>query len=175
MPWRPRRVPLRESFFSDHYIDAPPVAFIVQVGSPTPIQLKLKHNPNSNATRLYYFFLYSETNSIFLSRLSLLYFFLLWYVLPTNASITLNVVQSSLVSRCDSELCSLYGAVCRKCIYQKLNDDELNHCPLCKIDLGCTPAEKLRYFSCDHSFKEIISPVIFFLSHNNDLPCISIW
>jgi hypothetical protein len=71
-------------------------------------------------------------------------------------------VKSSLVSRCDFELCSLYDAVCRKCIYQKFNDAELDRCPVCKINLGCTPAEKLRYFSCDLSFKEFISPVIFF-------------
>jgi predicted Zn-ribbon and HTH transcriptional regulator len=80
----------------------------------------------------------------------------------------LSVVKSSLVSHGDFELRSLYTAVCRKCIYQKLNDEELNHCPVCKIDLGCTPAEKLRYFSCDLSFKEFISPIIFFLSCNND-------
>nr|CAB3466413.1 unnamed protein product [Digitaria exilis] len=38
---------------------------------------------------------------------------------------------------CDSRLC-------RKCINKKINDEDLDHCPVCKIDLGCTPAEKLR-------------------------------
>jgi hypothetical protein len=33
MSWQPRRVSLRESFFSDNYIDAPPVAFIVRDGN----------------------------------------------------------------------------------------------------------------------------------------------
>jgi hypothetical protein len=36
--------------------------------------------------------------------------------------------------------------VCRKCIYEKITDEELNHCPVCNIDLGCAPLEKLRYF-----------------------------
>ena len=53
-------------------------------------------------------------------------------------------------------LCSLYYAVCRKCIYKKLNDEDLDHCPVCKIDLGCTPAEKLRYSSCDLSLLKIL-------------------
>ncbi|KAK1287065.1 E3 ubiquitin protein ligase DRIP2 [Acorus calamus] len=42
---------------------------------------------------------------------------------------------------------------CRKCIYDKLNDeDEPDCCPICKIDLGCAPLEKLRP---DHSLQDI--------------------
>ncbi|CAA2975706.1 E3 ubiquitin protein ligase DRIP2-like isoform X2 [Olea europaea var. sylvestris] len=32
---------------------------------------------------------------------------------------------------------------CRKCIYEKLSDEELECCPICNIDLGCVPVEKL--------------------------------
>lgn len=53
-------------------------------------------------------------------------------------------------------LCPLYYAVCRKCINKKINDEDLDHCPVCKIDLGCTPAEKLRYSSRDISLYESI-------------------
>lgn len=35
--------------------------------------------------------------------------------------------------------------VCRKCIYEKLSDEEMDCCPVCEIDLGCLPVEKLRY------------------------------
>jgi E3 ubiquitin-protein ligase DRIP len=34
--------------------------------------------------------------------------------------------------------------VCRKCIYEKLSDEEVDCCPVCNIDLGCLPVEKLR-------------------------------
>ncbi|CAN6282199.1 unnamed protein product [Urochloa humidicola] len=43
---------------------------------------------------------------------------------------------------------------CRKCIYQKFNDEEVECCPVCKIDLGCTPTEKLRP---DHSLQDVRS------------------
>ncbi|KAK9137642.1 hypothetical protein Sjap_008236 [Stephania japonica] len=33
---------------------------------------------------------------------------------------------------------------CRKCIYNKLTDEEVDCCPICNIDLGCVPVEKLR-------------------------------
>ncbi|KAG6400852.1 hypothetical protein SASPL_137696 [Salvia splendens] len=32
---------------------------------------------------------------------------------------------------------------CRKCINKKLSDEELECCPVCNIDLGCVPLEKL--------------------------------
>uniref|UniRef100_A0A803PZN9 RING-type domain-containing protein n=1 Tax=Cannabis sativa TaxID=3483 RepID=A0A803PZN9_CANSA len=41
---------------------------------------------------------------------------------------------------------------CRKCIYDKLSDDEVDYCPVCKIDLGCLPVEKLRP---DHNLQDI--------------------
>lgn len=45
---------------------------------------------------------------------------------------------------------------CRRCIYQKFNDEEVESCPVCKIDLGCTPVEKLR---ADHSLHDVRSKI----------------
>ncbi|KAI7750251.1 hypothetical protein M8C21_015960, partial [Ambrosia artemisiifolia] len=42
--------------------------------------------------------------------------------------------------------------VCRKCIHKKLTDEELECCPICNIDLGCVPLEKLRP---DHSLQDV--------------------
>ncbi|XP_059625966.1 E3 ubiquitin protein ligase DRIP2 isoform X2 [Cornus florida] len=41
---------------------------------------------------------------------------------------------------------------CRKCIYEKLSDEELECCPICNIDLGCVPLEKLRP---DHNLQDV--------------------
>ncbi|KAG8370756.1 hypothetical protein BUALT_Bualt13G0016600 [Buddleja alternifolia] len=41
---------------------------------------------------------------------------------------------------------------CRKCIYKKLSDEEMECCPICNIDLGCVPLEKLRP---DHNLQDI--------------------
>uniref|UniRef100_J3NEQ8 RING-type domain-containing protein n=1 Tax=Oryza brachyantha TaxID=4533 RepID=J3NEQ8_ORYBR len=60
---------------------------------------------------------------------------------------------------CTSFLLTLscfYPTVCRKCIYKKLNDEELEHCPVCKIDLGCAPLEKLR---ADHNIQDVRSKI----------------
>ncbi|KAK3149945.1 hypothetical protein QOZ80_3AG0225140 [Eleusine coracana subsp. coracana] len=43
---------------------------------------------------------------------------------------------------------------CRKCIYDKFNDEEVECCPVCKRNLGCTPVEKLR---ADHSLQDVRS------------------
>ncbi|XP_047154822.1 E3 ubiquitin protein ligase DRIP2-like isoform X2 [Vigna umbellata] len=45
---------------------------------------------------------------------------------------------------------------CRKCIYDKLSDEEMDCCPVCKIDLGCLPVEKLRP---DHNLQDIRAKV----------------
>ncbi|KAM0906962.1 hypothetical protein ACQ4PT_016438 [Festuca glaucescens] len=45
---------------------------------------------------------------------------------------------------------------CRKCIYKKFNDEEVECCPKCEIDLGCTPVEKLR---ADHSLQDVRSKI----------------
>ncbi|KAF5738895.1 E3 ubiquitin protein ligase DRIP2-like [Tripterygium wilfordii] len=41
---------------------------------------------------------------------------------------------------------------CRKCIYDRLSDEELDSCPVCNIDLGCVPLEKLRP---DHNLQDL--------------------
>ncbi|KAL3365022.1 hypothetical protein AABB24_010262 [Solanum stoloniferum] len=41
---------------------------------------------------------------------------------------------------------------CRKCIYKKLSDEDLECCPVCNIDLGCVPLEKLRP---DHKLEDV--------------------
>ncbi|XP_047310804.1 E3 ubiquitin protein ligase DRIP2-like isoform X2 [Impatiens glandulifera] len=41
---------------------------------------------------------------------------------------------------------------CRKCIYEKLSDEDVDSCPVCNVDLGCVPVDKLRP---DHSLQDI--------------------
>ncbi|CAD5174482.1 E3 ubiquitin protein ligase DRIP2 isoform X1 [Musa acuminata AAA Group] len=41
---------------------------------------------------------------------------------------------------------------CRKCIYEKLNEEEADCCPVCNIPLGCVPVEKLR---ADHNLQDL--------------------
>ncbi|KAJ7977301.1 E3 ubiquitin protein ligase DRIP2-like [Quillaja saponaria] len=41
---------------------------------------------------------------------------------------------------------------CRKCIYDKISDEELECCPICNIDLGSVPLEKLRP---DHNLQDV--------------------
>ncbi|TVU41905.1 hypothetical protein EJB05_15464, partial [Eragrostis curvula] len=74
------------------------------------------------------------------------------------------MVRRSLVAPCVT--CGLCGGIlrdpttvseclhsfCRKCIFQKLEDEDINCCPTCTIDLGCAPLEKLRV---DHSLLRI--------------------
>ncbi|KAJ8759443.1 hypothetical protein K2173_006976 [Erythroxylum novogranatense] len=45
---------------------------------------------------------------------------------------------------------------CRKCIYEKLSDEEVDCCPVCKMDLGCLPVEKLRP---DHNLQDITAKI----------------
>ncbi|XP_022145983.1 E3 ubiquitin protein ligase DRIP2 isoform X2 [Momordica charantia] len=45
---------------------------------------------------------------------------------------------------------------CRKCIYDKISDEELESCPVCNIDLGCVPLEKLRP---DHNLEDLRSRI----------------
>ncbi|XP_062023440.1 E3 ubiquitin protein ligase DRIP2-like [Rosa rugosa] len=41
---------------------------------------------------------------------------------------------------------------CRKCIYDKITEEEIEYCPICKTDLGCVPLEKLRP---DHNMQDV--------------------
>ncbi|XP_050116021.1 E3 ubiquitin protein ligase DRIP2-like isoform X1 [Malus sylvestris] len=45
---------------------------------------------------------------------------------------------------------------CRVCIYEKLSDEEGDCCPVCEIDLGILPVEKLRP---DHNLHDIIAKI----------------
>ncbi|KAM3326108.1 E3 ubiquitin protein ligase DRIP2 [Capsicum chacoense] len=45
---------------------------------------------------------------------------------------------------------------CRKCIYKKLSGEETECCPICNIDLGCVPLEKLRP---DHNLQDVRAKV----------------
>ncbi|CAN7139106.1 unnamed protein product [Brassica rapa subsp. narinosa] len=42
--------------------------------------------------------------------------------------------------------------ICRKCIYEKITEDEIECCPVCNIDLGGTPLDKLRP---DHNLQDL--------------------
>ncbi|XP_057957592.1 E3 ubiquitin protein ligase DRIP2-like [Malania oleifera] len=55
---------------------------------------------------------------------------------------------------------------CRKCIYEKITNDEVDSCPVCNIDLGCTPLEKLR---ADHNLQDLRAK-IFPSSRRNATP-----
>ncbi|KAG6537867.1 E3 ubiquitin protein ligase DRIP2-like [Zingiber officinale] len=41
---------------------------------------------------------------------------------------------------------------CRKCIFEKLDEEETDCCPVCNIHLGCLPVEKLR---ADHNLQDL--------------------
>ncbi|KAI5589778.1 hypothetical protein BDE02_05G184700 [Populus trichocarpa] len=45
---------------------------------------------------------------------------------------------------------------CRKCIYQRISDEGLDSCPICNINLGCIPLEKLRP---DHNLQDVRSKI----------------
>jgi E3 ubiquitin-protein ligase DRIP len=38
----------------------------------------------------------------------------------------------------------LLYAVCRECIMKKIDDEEIDSCPVCNVYLGVAPEEKLR-------------------------------
>ncbi|KAF1860864.1 hypothetical protein Lal_00000278 [Lupinus albus] len=57
--------------------------------------------------------------------------------------------------------------VCRKCIYEKFSDEEVDCCPVCNIDLGCLPAEKLRP---DHNLQDIRAKIFPFKKKNIKSP-----
>ncbi|XP_012069761.1 E3 ubiquitin protein ligase DRIP2 [Jatropha curcas] len=47
---------------------------------------------------------------------------------------------------------------CRKCIYEKIAEEELDTCPVCNINLGCAPLEKLRVDHCLEDLKAKLFP-----------------
>ncbi|KAJ9180087.1 hypothetical protein P3X46_008372 [Hevea brasiliensis] len=54
---------------------------------------------------------------------------------------------------------------CRKCIYEKLSDEEVDCCPVCNIDLGYLPVEKLRP---DHNMQDIRAKIFPFKRRKNN-------
>lgn len=56
---------------------------------------------------------------------------------------------------------------CRKCILEKLNDEEVECCPVCDVSLGCDPVEKLR---TDHNLQDIRAKVFPLRKRKVDAP-----
>ncbi|ONK65223.1 uncharacterized protein A4U43_C07F34940 [Asparagus officinalis] len=56
---------------------------------------------------------------------------------------------------------------CRKCILEKLTDEEVDCCPICNIDLGCVPVEKLRP---DHSLQDVRAKIFPFKRRKVNAP-----
>ncbi|PPS02791.1 hypothetical protein GOBAR_AA17872 [Gossypium barbadense] len=50
------------------------------------------------------------------------------------------------------DLCFKFYVVCRKCIFDKIEEEDLECCPICNIDLGSVPLEKLRP---DHNLQDV--------------------
>ncbi|XLR00679.1 hypothetical protein S83_066877, partial [Arachis hypogaea] len=47
---------------------------------------------------------------------------------------------------------------CKKCIHHKIIEEELEHCPVCDLDLGPKPLEKLRHDESMQSIRNTIFP-----------------
>ncbi|KAK1373981.1 E3 ubiquitin protein ligase DRIP2 [Heracleum sosnowskyi] len=56
---------------------------------------------------------------------------------------------------------------CRKCIHKKLSDEEVECCPICEIDLGVLPLEKLRP---DHNLQDVRSKIFPYKRRKVDAP-----
>ncbi|CAD5167281.1 unnamed protein product [Musa acuminata subsp. malaccensis] len=56
---------------------------------------------------------------------------------------------------------------CRKCICEKLTDEEIDCCPICNIDLGCVPVEKLRP---DHNLQDLRAKIFPFKRRKVEAP-----
>ncbi|KAL7198681.1 hypothetical protein ACSBR2_021064 [Camellia fascicularis] len=56
---------------------------------------------------------------------------------------------------------------CRKCIYKKISDEELECCPICNVDLGSVPLEKLRP---DHNLQDVRAKIYPFKRRNMKAP-----
>ncbi|WVY98377.1 hypothetical protein V8G54_030528 [Vigna mungo] len=60
-----------------------------------------------------------------------------------------------------------FYAVCRKCIYDKITDEELENCPVCNIDLGIVPLEKMRP---DNSLQDLRNKIFPFNKRKQKAP-----
>ncbi|XP_014511103.1 E3 ubiquitin protein ligase DRIP2 [Vigna radiata var. radiata] len=56
---------------------------------------------------------------------------------------------------------------CRKCIYDKITDEELENCPVCNIDLGIVPLEKMRP---DNSLQDLRNKIFPFNKRKQKAP-----
>lgn len=56
---------------------------------------------------------------------------------------------------------------CRKCIHKKLSDEEVECCPICEVDLGVLPLEKLRP---DHNLQDVRSKIFPYKRRKLDAP-----
>ncbi|KAK3190205.1 hypothetical protein Dsin_029766 [Dipteronia sinensis] len=56
---------------------------------------------------------------------------------------------------------------CRKCIYDKIMENDLHSCPICNSDLGVAPLEKLRV---DNNLQDLRSKIFPFKHHNTSAP-----
>lgn len=61
------------------------------------------------------------------------------------------LVEATAISEC-------LHTFCRKCIFEKLTDEEVDRCPICDIDLGAVPVEKLRPDHCLQDLRARIFP-----------------
>ncbi|KAL9233235.1 hypothetical protein vseg_008259 [Gypsophila vaccaria] len=59
---------------------------------------------------------------------------------------------------------------CRKCIYERLSDEDVDSCPVCDINLGCIPVDKLRP---DHNLQDIRAKVFPFKRRKVEAPEVS--
>ncbi|GMH07810.1 hypothetical protein Nepgr_009650 [Nepenthes gracilis] len=58
---------------------------------------------------------------------------------------------------------------CRKCIYEKLSDEDVDSCPMCNISLGCVPMDKLRL---DHNLQDIRAKIFPFKKRKVESPAV---
>ncbi|KAJ7514094.1 hypothetical protein O6H91_23G027500 [Diphasiastrum complanatum] len=56
---------------------------------------------------------------------------------------------------------------CEECIRERLNDDEINECPICNAFLGCLPLEKLRV---DNQLREVKAKLFPVSSRKRSMP-----
>lgn len=56
---------------------------------------------------------------------------------------------------------------CRKCIHKKISDEELECCPVCDVDLGSVPLDKLRP---DHNLQDVRARIFPFKKRKVEAP-----
>ncbi|XP_020967631.1 E3 ubiquitin protein ligase DRIP1-like [Arachis ipaensis] len=82
--------------------------------------------------------------------------------IPESPSVDLDMSIESLSTH-SSDLFTIEHiktsfAICKKCIHHKIIEEELEHCPVCDLDLGPKPLEKLRHDESMQSIRNTIFP-----------------